>query len=315
MVVATSPQFFAAIAGWVVATSRGVPFVLEIRDLWPASIRAVGAMREGRVLRALERLELFLYRRAARIVTVTHAFRRDMTARGIDPGKIEVVPNGVDAELFSPRPRDEALARELCVAGRFVVTYVGTHGMAHGLAMLLEAAALLENERVVFVLVGSGAEKARLVERARAMKLPNVVFVDPRPRAEMPRFWSISDATVVPLRRDPVFLTTVPSKIFEAMACGVPILLGVEGEAKEVVDAAGCGIAFPPEDARALARAVKRLVDEPGLRERLRKNALAAAPRHSRSASAGRMLALLREARGRPAEDRVDAAKKSGVTR
>lgn len=143
VVLATSPQFFAAVAGWGVAALRGVPFVFELRDLWPESIKAVGAMRQSLAIRALERLELFLYRRASAVVAATASFRDNLARRGIDPGKVAVVRNGVDLSRYAPRPRDRALAEHYGVAGKFVVGYLGTHGMAHALQRVLEAAELL----------------------------------------------------------------------------------------------------------------------------------------------------------------------------
>ncbi|MGH7856024.1 MAG: glycosyltransferase family 4 protein [Candidatus Binatia bacterium] len=311
VVVATSPQFLTAVAGAAVSAVRSVPWVFEVRDLWPESIRAVGAMREGRLLRALERAEFSLYRRATRVVTVTEAIRRRIACRGIPEANLEVIENGVDLGLFAPRERDDALARSLGIEGRFVVSYIGTHGMAHGLETVLEAAGVLRDNAATFLLVGSGAEKEKLVRRAREARLENIVFVDPRPRSEMPRFWSISDATVVPLRRDPLFRTTVPSKMFEAMAMGIPILLGVEGEARTILDDSGAGLAFPPEDAEALAASVRLLARDGGLRERIRRQSLAAAPRYSRNVAAARMLEVLREVAGHG----TDAAENGAAAR
>jgi glycosyltransferase involved in cell wall biosynthesis len=290
VVVATSPQFFTAVAGCLVAAAWRVPFVFEVRDLWPDSIRAVGALRESRALRALERLELFLYRRAARIVVVTEAYRDNLLARGVPAAKIEVVPNGVDLGRFGPQPKDRAVLDRHSLNGDFIVSYIGTHGLAHRLETVLDAAKGMREEPVTFLLIGSGARKRELVEHATRERLRNVRFVDSRPREEMPSYWSISDATIVPLRRDPLFRTTVPSKMFEAMGMGIPILLGVEGEARRLVEEADAGIAFPPEDSEQLMSAIRRLMADGPLRERLRANALAASRRYSRDTTADTML-------------------------
>jgi glycosyltransferase involved in cell wall biosynthesis len=147
VVLATSPQFFCAVGGWAVAKLRRRPFVFEVRDLWPESIKAVGAMRQSLLIEALEKLELFLYDQANGVVVATEAFRENLRSRGIDPRKITVVRNGVDLTRYAPRERDTALARELGLEGKFVVGYLGTHGMAHALHRVVEAAELVRDDR------------------------------------------------------------------------------------------------------------------------------------------------------------------------
>ncbi|MCC7017130.1 MAG: glycosyltransferase family 4 protein, partial [Rhodospirillales bacterium] len=221
VVAATSPQFFAAVAGWLVGALRRIPFVFELGDIWPASIVGVGAMRGNPLLALMERLELFLYRRAARVAALTRAFKANLTGRGIDPGKIAVVPNGVDLRRYAPRPRDEALATEWNVAGKCVIGYVGTHGMAHGLGNVLDAAELIrEREDICFLLVGDGAERDMLLADAARRKLANVRMIGPQPKDAMPRIWSLCDVALVHLRDSPVFAEVIPSKIFEAMGMG-----------------------------------------------------------------------------------------------
>lgn len=295
LVVATSPQFFTAVAGWAVAAVRRKRFVFELRDLWPASIAAVGALRESRFLRAMERVELFLYRRAWRIVAVTHAFRADLVARGIDGAKIAVVTNGVDLESITPRERDAACARSYGVEGRFVVGYLGTHGMAHALDRVLDAAdQLRERDDIHFLFVGDGAAKAKLVAECERRELTNVSFHAPVAKHAMPALWSLCDLALVHLKDTPVFETVIPSKIFEAMGAGRTVLFaGPSGEGARIVDEADCGVTVPAEDSAALARAVCRLADDDVERERLARNAHRAAPRYSRDALAARMLQVL----------------------
>lgn len=301
LVVASSPQFFAAVGGWALAALRRRPFVFEVRDLWPASIAAVGAMRQSRLLRLLERVELFLYRRAARIVTVTHAFRDDLVARGVPADKIDVVTNGVDLERYVPRERDPGVAREFGVEGRFVVGYLGTHGMAHALGNVLDAAERLRDlDEVRFLFVGSGAAKADLVTEAQRRGLTNVIFRDPQPKERMPELWGLCDVALVHLKDMPVFETVIPSKIFEGMGMARPVLLaGPDGEAAGIVRDTGCGLWVPPEDPEALAEAVQRLATDGALRRRLAAASLAAAPAYSRDTLAARMLASLEAARAR----------------
>jgi glycosyltransferase involved in cell wall biosynthesis len=296
VVAATSPQFFAAVAGWLVGALRRVPFVFELGDIWPASIVAVGAMRPGVMLRALEAFELFLYRRSAAVVALTAAFRDNLVRRGIDRDKIAVVRNGVDLGRFSPRARSAELADRWSLTGKFVAGYVGTHGMAHGLGNVLDAAEILRgDDGVRFLLVGDGAERAALMDAAKARGLANVVFVAPQPKEAMPEVWSLCDIAIVHLRAAPDFAEVIPSKIFEAMAMGLPILLCMpEGEASRLVLDEGAGVHVAPGDPGALADAVLGLKRDAALRRVLAARSLAAAPRHSRERQADDMLRVLR---------------------
>lgn len=298
VVAATSPQFFAAVAGWLVGALRRVPFVFELGDIWPASIVGVGAMRRNLALALMEKLELFLYRRAARVVALTQAFKANLIRRGIDPDKIAVVRNGVDLARYAPRPRDEALAAEWGLAGAFVLGYVGTHGMAHGLMNVLDAAERLRDRPDIrFLLVGDGAERAALLAEVERRELANVRMIGPQPKDMMPRIWSLCDVALVHLRDSLVFAEVIPSKIFEAMGMGRPILLALPaGEAKEIVEADRAGIWVPPENPAALADAARRLTDDRALRERLAAAAHAAAPLHSRQTQAAQMLKALEAA-------------------
>ncbi|MCA8980249.1 MAG: glycosyltransferase family 4 protein [Planctomycetes bacterium] len=295
LVVATSPQFFTAVAGWAVAALRRKRFVFELRDLWPASIAAVGALRQSRFLRAMERVELFLYRRAWRIVAVTNAFRDDLIARGIDGSKIAVVTNGVDLDSYVPRGRDADTARRYGVEGRTVIGYLGTHGMAHALEKVLDAAeALRDRDDVHFLFVGDGAAKRELVTERERRGLDNVSFHAPVAKDAMPALWSLCDVALVHLKDTPVFETVIPSKIFEAMGSGRTILFaGPAGEASRILEDADCGLCVPAEDSAALAAAVRRLADDPAERSSLATNAHRAAPRYGRDALAARMLEVL----------------------
>lgn len=297
VVVATSPQFFCAVGGWVLAALKRRPFVFELRDLWPASIMAVGAMRKSLVIRLLEKLELFLYRRARLIVSVTESFRADLAARGVPPGKIRVVINGVDLDRYEPRARDTALAREFGLEGKFVAGYMGTHGMAHALPKVLEAAELLRgHDDIAFFFAGSGAERGRVEQIVAERNLTNVRLVPRQPKERMPALWSLCDLSIVPLRDTPVFATVIPSKIFESMGMGVPILMSLpEGEATGIVRRTAAGVCVPPEDAQAMADAIARLAGDGRQMTELRNRARAAAPQFSRDALARRMLDALRE--------------------
>jgi len=297
VVVGTSPQFFTACAAWFVAGLKRRPFVFEVRDLWPESIKAVGAMRDSFALRALERIEMFLYRRATRIVTVTEASRRTLEARGVAGSKIDVVTNGVDMSRFSPRSKDPALLRELQLEGKFVAGYVGTHGMAHALETVLQAAQILKSEpRTVVLLLGDGARKEALRREAEAMGLTNVIFIDSVSKEAVTRYWSILDVSIIHLRRTELFTTVIPSKLFECMGMGIPVLLGVAGEAAQIVEEHGVGLVFEPESPSLLAAGIRRFLTQPQFAAECRSRCLVAAVEYDRSRLAGVMLAALHKA-------------------
>lgn len=295
VIVGTSPQFFTVCAAWVLALFRRRLWVFELRDLWPASIKAVGAMRSPRLLAALERLEGLLYRRASAIVTVTETFRAELIRRGIDGGKIHAVINGVDLERFHPRPRDPDLVRALDLEGRCVVGYIGTQGMAHALHLVLEAADLLRGRTdIVFLFVGSGAAHQALMDQAQRSALPNVRFVSRQAKDAMPRYWALCDLALVYLKDDPLFASVIPSKIFEAMGMGLPILLAQpEGEAAELVRAAGAGVRVAPGSPAVLAAACSVLCDDAPRRHALARASAAAAAGWSRDRQAAAMLRIL----------------------
>lgn len=261
-VIATSPQFFCAIAGWLIAAVLRRPFVLEIRDLWPETILALGLLkREALMTRGLEKIELFLYRRADLIVAVTKSFRKVMVSRGVRADKVIVVPNGVATRVFrngdGTRLRAGLDAEASCVA-----LYIGTHGMCQGLEVLLEATRALRDRDIFVLFVGEGAEKQMLRERAREWGLSNVKFLDQQPRSTVPDFIAASDICIVPLRKREVFSTVIPSKIFEFMAGARPIVLSTpRGEVSRLVERAGCGLHVEPENARALSKAISKLAD------------------------------------------------------
>jgi glycosyltransferase involved in cell wall biosynthesis len=270
VIVATSPQFLVGLSGWVASRWRGVPFVFEVRDLWPDSIAALDMLREGTVLRALRRLEMMLYRHADRIVGVAHSTRGELARRGVDPEKIRIIPNGADGELFRDLEKYNGIRENLDLGRKFVVSYVGTHGLAHGLETVLECAQLLrEHDDIAFLFVGDGAERESLVRRSRELGLANTRFVGVQPRERIPYYLASSDVSLVPLKRKPLFQKVLPSKLFEIMGCARPVILGVEGEAREAVERAGAGLCVRPEDPRELAAAILRLYRDPQLGDRL----------------------------------------------
>ncbi|HXG60977.1 MAG TPA: glycosyltransferase family 4 protein [Planctomycetota bacterium] len=271
VVIGTSPQLLCAVAARTIAAAYGSPFVFEVRDLWPESILAVEAMRQNLIVRALKGVARGLYGRADRIVTVGEGYRRRIhDLYGIPLDRMDVVPNGVDFGLFRPGPRDNDIRRELGWEGRFVVLYLGTHGMAHALDKVLEAARLLRAEaRILFAFVGDGAEKESLRRRAAELGLPNVRFIEAQPKSRVPPFYAACDLGLVTLRRAELFQDVLPSKIFEYLAMERPIVLSVGGEARALVEEAGAGEYVPPENPEALADAVRRLAADRDRLERM----------------------------------------------
>jgi glycosyltransferase involved in cell wall biosynthesis len=297
VIVATSPQFFTACAGFALSVLKRRPWVFELRDMWPDSIVAVGAMRESTVIHLLRRLEYFLYRKAGRIVSVTHSFKRVLTGNGIAPESIAVIPNGADLEIYRPGDRPRALEARWGLEEKFVAAYVGTLGMAHGLETLLEAAELLRERGDVRILTaGTGAESQPLQAEAARRGLSNVIFAGAVSKEEVRDYWRLCDAALVLLRDQPLFRHVLPSKMFEAMSTGRAVILGVRGESREMLQRACSGIAIEPEDPAALARAIAELADNP---ERCRR--LGAAGRkfveenHDRDRLAMAMLDVLRD--------------------
>jgi len=224
---------FAAVAACLFSMVRRIPFIFEVRDLWPAAFVEMGLLKPGLTLRMLEALELWLYRRAARIVTVTESFGPIIAARGIDPSKIIFIPNGADVDFLTPGPADAVLRGRYAPGARFVALYIGAHGISQHLSTLLAAADRLRDRTdIAFVFVGEGAEKGQLMTEAFQRHLPNVRFVRSQPHEFVPDFYRMADACFVPLRNVPLFSTFIPSNLFEIMACGRPVIGSLSGEAR-----------------------------------------------------------------------------------
>lgn len=316
VILATSPQFFTALAGYLVSRLRRRPWVFELRDLWPESIRAVGASN-SRLLDFFERLELFLYRKADRIIALTNSFKSNLITRGIDAEKIHVVPNGVDLEQFnSSRVTFDARERLGISQDEFLVGYIGTTGMAHGLETVLDAAELcLKQSNLRILIMGQGANRNSLEESARHRGLTNVVFSDSVPHRDIPSVYAALDMSLVHLLPDPLFKTVIPSKIFEAMAMGCPILMAVEGEAASIISEAQCGMCIRSGDAIAMAAALREAAsDLLTLSDCGANGILAATTRHSRNTRAHEIATLLVEVQSRTnGQQTVDSDQRHSV--
>lgn len=263
IVVGTSPQFFTAVSAWLVACCKRKPFVFELRDLWPESIRAVGAMHESKLLVLLEQLELFLYRRADRIVVVTNSFKDNLVKRGIDEKKISVVTNGVDLTKFKPQKKDVDLIGRYGFENKFIVGYIGTHGLAHALETVLFAAKITSQrgfeDKIHFLFLGDGANKIKLQNLAVELGLKNITFLASVRKTAVVNYWSIIDISIISLKKTDLFKSVIPSKMFESMSMGIPILHAVSGESAEIIDKTGAGITVEPESSSAIAEEVIRL--------------------------------------------------------
>jgi glycosyltransferase involved in cell wall biosynthesis len=276
VVIATSPQLLVGLAGWWIARWQRVPFVFEVRDLWPESLVAVGVGGDQSLLhRTLAGVAGFLYREAQRIVVVTPAFQEHLVKHwNVPSSKITIVQNGVETDLFSPANTSAQIRHELNAEGKFLVCYLGTMGMAHGLDTLVDAAARLQSSHphIVFALVGEGAEKERIRKLAASRALRNVRFVGQQPRERVPGYINASDVCLVLLKKTELFRTVVPTKMLEFMSCARPVIVGVEGEARKIVEAAQAGVVIEPENANALADAVVKLAKDSPQREALGQN-------------------------------------------
>jgi glycosyltransferase involved in cell wall biosynthesis len=265
-VIVSSPPFFAVPAGWVFARLRRAPLVFEVRDLWPAVFVASGVLSEGLLYRFLSWWEMAFYRAADRIVVVTKSFRQDLLERGVPAEKVVVVSNGADADLYAPRPSPETRQR-LAGKAEFLVTYAGTHGLLQGLEQILDAAEeFREDSRVAFAFVGEGARKDALIEETRRRGLSHVTFHKAVAKEQVPEIYSASDVLVVCLRPLPIFRKFVPSKVFEVLAAGRPLVAALSGEAAEIVRDAG-GLVAEPGDGPSIAAALRQLFDDPAARE------------------------------------------------
>ena len=259
VVVGSSPPLFQAFAGLAVARLNRCPFVMEVRDLWPENMVAIGALRNGAGLRMLTALERLLYRRAARIVAVTQGFKDYIVSKGVAAERVEVVTNGVDLDLYRVVAYPEILARELGLFGKFVAGYIGTVGINHGLQTMIDAAERLRDDPdVVLMIVGDGAERPALERQAAQRGLTNIRFLGERGRNEMPEYHALCDAMLVLLKDSPYFHRVIPSKVFVGMGMAKPIILGVDGEARAILEDARAGVFVPPENVDAVVDAVRR---------------------------------------------------------
>lgn len=262
-IIATSPQFFVAIFGYLLSLIKRKPFILEIRDLWPDSIVAVGSLKsDSKIYKLLKKIELFLYRKAYKVVVVTYSFKRYIEQSvEIENNKIGVYRNGVitsNLKIHDPK-QINAKKKELSLENKIIITYIGTHGLAHGLDFILACAKKLEHSNYHFLFVGDGANKATLLKQKNDLRLTNVTLLDPVAKEQVSLYIQMSDYALVNLRKSEEFKNVIPSKIFENIAFKKPILLGVDGESREIIESFDVGVFFEPENDSSFLEALDNI--------------------------------------------------------
>ena len=258
----TSPPIFQGVTAWALSRLKGVPFLFEVRDLWPAFAVQVGVLRNPLLIRLSEWLERFLYRRADRVLVNSPGFIQHVIDHGAR--QVELVPNGADASMFDPDDDGAGFRQLHGLQARYIVLYAGAHGLSNDLGVVLQAANLLRDDpRIAIVFVGSGKDKPALQAQAAQMGLFNVYFLPPLPKLEMPQALAAADACLAILKPIPLYATVYPNKVFDYMAAGRAVLLAIDGVIREVVEEAAAGVFVPPGDAAALASAIRRLADDP----------------------------------------------------
>lgn len=278
IIVGTSPQIFTVCAAYVIASIKNRPWVFELRDIWPESIQVVGGIQNLQILKILQALEVFLYRKANHIVVVTNSFQRYLEGLGIESQKITVVRNGINLEHYYPRIKCTSLIDTLHLQGKFVVGYIGTIGLAHNLDVILNTAKLFALDQkwqnIQFLIVGEGAEKFKLIQRIERESIGNVAILGGVSKQDVVNYYSILDAAIIHLKKDPLFEQVIPSKLFELVGQAIPILHGVEGESAQLVNEYGVGVVFPSDDSNALKTAIEYLHEDPFISSECKVNAM-----------------------------------------
>ena len=273
VIVTSSPTFFSIFSGYWYSIRKRASFVLEIRDLWPAAMIELGVMKKGFITKILEKLELFFYRKSKKLIMVTKSFKENVVSRGIDINKVYVITNGVNQDFFYPKEKNKELINKYNLDDKFVITYVGAHGISQNLSTIVKVAKGLKEEKdIQFLFVGEGAEKENLQQLVREQEINNVIFIDSQPKEMIPEFYNLSDISLIPLKNIELFKTFIPSKMFEIMACGVPIVASLEGEAADILNESQAAEVVKPDNAEEIMRAIIKLKQDKVLLEKLKRN-------------------------------------------
>jgi colanic acid biosynthesis glycosyl transferase WcaI len=290
---ATSPPLFVGVAALFICFFKRIPMAFEVRDLWPESAVALGELKNQRVILTATRLEELCYRKATQIIVVTHGIYDRLIKRGISEKKLYYVPNGANLDLFTFNPYErERIRHEMGLENKFIAIYAGIHGLAQGLETVLETARYMESNSLVhFILIGDGPKKAEIVSLARSYNLPNITLLPEKPREQIPAYLSAADVALAPLKKVDIFKGALPSKIFDAWACERPVILSIDGEARELVEKINGGVYVPPEEPKILAETIQSLMNSPGARQSMGKNGLKYTyEHHSRAALAENLI-------------------------
>lgn len=270
LVWGTSPPIFQGLTAWLVARLKRVPFLFEVRDLWPAFAVAVGVLKNKALIALSEWLEKFLYRHADRVVVNSPGFIDHVSQRGAR--KIDLIPNGADPDMFLPDDSGRDFLKQHNLDGKFVAIYAGAHGLSNDLGVVLDAAAeLKDRENIHIVFVGDGKEKPNLIAQASALQLTNVTFLPSQPKNQMAAVLASADACIAILKPIDLYRTTYPNKVFDYMAAGRAVILAIGGVISDVVSAEGAGIPIPPGDATAMAQAIRNLADDQEMTKKMGK--------------------------------------------
>ncbi|MFK9094235.1 glycosyltransferase family 4 protein [Bacillus salipaludis] len=273
VIITSSPTFFSIFSGYWYSLIKRAPFVLEIRDLWPAAMIELGVMKKGVMTNILEKMELFFYRKSKKLIMVTKSFKENVVSRGIDDTKVHVITNGVNQELFYPREKNVSLIYKYGLNNKFVISYVGAHGISQNLSVILKVAKSLESDKdIQFIFIGEGAEKDKLKKIVSEQDISNVTFIDSQPKEMIPEFYNSSDVCLIPLKNIELFKTFIPSKMFEIMACGVPIVASLEGEAAAILNDSKAAVVVKPDNSEEIMQAIIKIKHDRDLYERLKQN-------------------------------------------
>ena len=266
IIIACSPQIFTGISGFVLSKLRGVPFIFEVRDLWPKFAIETGVITNPILIFLAEFLEKFIYKKADYFIINSPGFFSHLKKFGIKKEKIFLIPNGVDTKVFKPEDKYNRVRKELGLNDDFVVMYSGAHGLANNLDTIIHSARLLDDYHdIKFLFVGDGKEKPRLMKLTESYNLKNVIFAGAQPKEKMPEYCHAADVCIAILKKLDSFTTTYPNKIFDYMACGCPTILAIDGVAREVIEKAKAGEFVEPDNQEQLAQKVLKFYNSPEL--------------------------------------------------